>query len=110
MKLLVDKNLSPKIIQVLAGEFPASIHVDDTGLIDPDDRVLWQIALDGGYAVLSKDNDFFFLSQTLGHPPKVLLLTVGNCSTRDCITLLRRHLQAIYEFDADPKAALLMLP
>ena len=110
MKLLIDNNLSWKLVRELAVEFSGSVHADQLGVVDPDDAYLWAVARDGGYAVLSKDDDFFALSQALGHPPKVLLVALGNCTTGGVVDLLRDHLLEIYAFEVDPLASLLMLP
>jgi predicted nuclease of predicted toxin-antitoxin system len=45
----------------------------------------------------------------LGHPPKVVWIRRGNCSTRDIETLLRDRLPDLLGFDADPGASFLAL-
>jgi predicted nuclease of predicted toxin-antitoxin system len=44
MKLLFDQNLSPKLPVRLADLFPGSSHVEQLGMGQADDAVLWQFA------------------------------------------------------------------
>ena len=38
MKLLLDENLSPRLVALLADEYPESAHLRDRGLRGADDR------------------------------------------------------------------------
>ncbi len=44
MKLLFARNLSPRLVQLLADVYPGSAHVIDMGLSDADDRAIWTFA------------------------------------------------------------------
>jgi len=83
MKLLLDENISPRLADSLADLFPASLHVHALGLAQADDTTIWQYAGQHGYAVLSKDSDFYHASMIRGHPPKLIWVRLGNCSTSD---------------------------
>ncbi len=89
MKLLIDHNLSFRLVARLTDLFPGSVHVRGLGLERADDAVLWEFARDGGYVIVSKDADFHQLSFALGHPPKVVWIKRGNCSTREIELALR---------------------
>lgn len=93
----------------LADVYPSSSHVRDIGLERADDGVIWDAAAEGGFAVVTKDDDFRQRSFLFGAPPKVIWVRVGNCKTSDVEALLRARSQEILEFGADPTAALLML-
>jgi predicted nuclease of predicted toxin-antitoxin system len=54
VKLLFDENLSPKLVQLLAGDFPGSVHVHDIGLGGADDKTIWRHAADNGFLIVSK--------------------------------------------------------
>ena len=110
MSLLFDQNLSRRLPARLAAEFPGSEPVMTAGLDGADDRAVWAYAAARGLAVVSKDTDFRDLSATLGPPPKVIWLRVGNGPTRDIEALLRSRGPDIRAFLADPAAALLELP
>lgn len=107
--LLFDENLSPRLIDMLATEFPASQHVDTVGLHGRPDREIWQAAGDLGLVLVSKDNDFRQLSFLYGAPPKVIWLHVGNATTKAIAALLRARRTQIAAFVADPETALLVL-
>lgn len=110
MKLLIDENLSPSLVVLLADLFPASVHVRGAGLARASDPMVWQYAIAHGFTILSKDEDFHHLSFLRGAPPKVIGLNVGNCSTRKVAQLLRDRHQQIESFDEDEAASFLALP
>ncbi|GJL55344.1 MAG: hypothetical protein NPIRA02_24760 [Nitrospirales bacterium] len=82
MKLVLDQNLSYKLVLSLDLQYPGSKHVKDLGLTGDDDEAIWKFASDYQFAIVSKDSDFLHRSLLLGHPPKVIQLRIGNCSTR----------------------------
>lgn len=109
MSLLFDQNLSRRLPGLLAAEFPGSEHVLLAGLSNSDDREIWNYAVVRQLAILSKDSDFVEMSATLGHPPKVVWLRVGNRSTRAVTSLLQPRTDDIHAFLMDPTKALLAL-
>ena len=109
MKLLFDENLSPKLVQVLAAEFPDSTHIELLGLRGSSDRAVWDFAREGGYAIGSKDNDFRQRSFLLGAPPKVIWLSVGNAGTDAIASLLRENRERISRFIGEAEEGLLIL-
>ena len=80
MKFLVDVNLSPKLANHIQDLFPGSTHVYRRKLGTRDD-LIWNYAGEHGFAVLSKDSDFYRMSIMKGTPPKVVWLQVGNAGT-----------------------------
>lgn len=109
MKLLFDENLSPKLARHLADLFPASVHVRDVGLKAADDPVVWEYAKDGDLMIISKDSDMHQRSFVFGHPPKVVWVRLGNCSTADVKSLFRRNFAAVKTFHEDSYASFLSL-
>jgi predicted nuclease of predicted toxin-antitoxin system len=109
VKLLFDQNLSYRLVAALGDLFPASTHVRFEGLERADDPVVWQFARDHGYAIVSKDDDFHQRSFLYGHPPKVIWVRAGNCSTSQIESILRRHAPGILAFGADPQLAFLVV-
>jgi predicted nuclease of predicted toxin-antitoxin system len=110
VKLLLDQNLSPRLVAELEKDFPGSCHVRDLGLARADDAAIWLIAREKGYAIVSKDADFHQMSFLHGFPPKVLWLRLGNCTTDEILAAMRRHLDSIALFDESEDAAFLTLP
>ena len=58
---------------------------------------------------LSKDSDLHQRSFMFGHPPKLVWVRIGNCSTADVERLLRYNFAVITVFDEDSEAAFLAL-
>ena len=73
-----------------------------------DDEV-WTHAAQGGFLLVSKDDDFLARSLVRGAPPKVVWVRLGNCSTGEIDTLLRSRQADIGAFAADAVEALLVL-
>lgn len=109
MKLLVDENLPPRLVDDLADLFPQSIHVSQAGLGSTPDTSIWEYAKANGFAFLTKDKDFANLSLAWGAPPKVILLVVGNCSTRELAAMIRGNAIRFSEFEQDAGRGLLVL-
>lgn len=109
MKLLVDENLPPRLVQELADLFPDSIHVSSVGLSSAPDARIWEYAQEHGFAFITKDKDFAHLSLAWGAPPKVVLLQTGNCSTAKVVLIIRNNAIRFAEFDRDAGRSLLIL-
>ncbi len=109
MKLLFDQNLSHRLVKILTDEFPDSAHVRDTGFEAADDSDVWTYAAVNGFVIVSKDIDFQQRALLYGHPPKVIWLRLGNCSTAVAASLLLSKLSHILEFEADQNASFLVL-
>ena len=110
MKLLFDHNLSPRLVRSLADTYPGSTHIRDIGLQTADDEAVWAYAAQHGFVIVSKDADFHQRSLVFGHPPKLIFLRVGNCSTSRIAELLRSNYVLLSAFDSDPNASILVLP
>jgi predicted nuclease of predicted toxin-antitoxin system len=109
MKLLFDENLSHKLVARLADLYPDSIHVRDKGLKASDDTNVWEYAKMNGFVIVSKDEDFHHLSFVQGAPPKVIGISLGNCTTQAVEILLRQNYSTITAFDNDTETAFLLL-
>ena len=109
MKLLFDQNLSDQLVTRLADLFPNSIHVKMIGLNTATDTELWDYARNNDYLIVSKDADFSNRSAVHGHPPKVIWLRLGNCSTSTVEDSLRNHYANIKRFARDSNRGLFVL-
>ena len=98
VKLLLDENLSDRIISRVVDLFPDSTHIKAVGLREADDFVVWEWAKKHGFTIVSKDTDFHQRAIVFGHPPKFIWLRVGNCETSLITNLLRSRYQVIRQF------------
>lgn len=109
MKLLLDENLSDRIIHRIVDLYPDSEHVKTLGLINTDDSVIWEYAKTNGFVIVSKDSDFHQRSLLYGYPPKFIYLRVGNCPTSRITQILRNNLETIIQFESSEVEGLLVL-
>jgi predicted nuclease of predicted toxin-antitoxin system len=109
MKLLFDQNLSFRLVAALADAFPGSAHVRDFGLSEAADSAVWEHAKRQGFTIVSKDTDFEQRALLLGHPPKVIWIRLGNCTTDAVAALLRAKRQDLEAVAADAAASFLAL-
>ena len=109
MRLLFDENLSARLTSALADVYPGSVHLADVGLLGASDDAVWTHAARNGMVLVTKDDDFQRLSVMRGHPPKVVWIRLGNCSTLDVARLLRLRRDEIEVFLAHDDATFLAL-
>ncbi len=109
MKLLLDQNLSFRLLDTISPAFPDSKHARDFDLVRAPDSSVWDFARENGFAVVSKDGDFVNLALLLGQPPKLIYLRVGNCSTDRIGALLLDSQDTIKDFLSDPVESVLTL-
>ena len=107
MKLLLDQNLFFKLIPLISSAFPGSRHIKEFNLTQQQDSQIWSFAAERGFTIVSKDSDFLHLALLRGHPPKVLYLRLGNCSTRDVAARLLLGQETIKAFINHPEESLL---
>jgi len=109
VRLLLDQNLSHRLVRSLSEVFPNSVHVRDVGLARADDDAVWAYALEHDLIIVPKDSDFRQRSFLHGAPPKVVWIRRGNCSTQEIDALLRAHRDDLQAFANDEAAAFLAL-
>ena len=109
MKLLLDQNISHRLLERLAHIYPDSSHVRLVGLKAADDESVWAFAGEHGFAIVSKDSDFHQRSLLFGFPPKVIWIRRGNCSTEAIAQILIDHHMDIERFQSDKRHAYLVL-
>lgn len=102
-KLLLDQNLSYKIIKQIEHLFPGSTHVRLIKLDTSDDLTVWQYAKDHGYHIVTQDTDFNDINTLYGYPPKIIRINTGNTSTHNIVNLLLNKTETINEFLDDEK-------
>lgn len=101
MKLLLDQNISRKLVDELEDLFPESNHVYLLGLHSASDAEIWEYARSNGFVIVTQDSDFNERSLVYGYPPKVIWFRTNNTSTQNIKKLLRKHSQDIVLFEKD---------
>ncbi|MDJ0601390.1 MAG: DUF5615 family PIN-like protein [Crocosphaera sp.] len=109
MKLLFDQNLSPSLVNRLTDLYPQSNHLYLMGLDREDDNIIWEIAKQENYIIVTKDSDFNELLILKGFPPKIIWIRIGNCSTNVIESLLKDNYQAILAFSQDNNMGIIAL-
>ncbi|ACL73171.1 DUF5615 family PIN-like protein [Thioalkalivibrio sulfidiphilus] len=98
MKLLLDQNISRRIVNELQTPFPGTNQVQLLGLEHADDATIWRYARDNGFAIVTKDAGFQEMALLRGPPPKVIWLQCGNATNTAILHLLISRTQAIKDF------------
>jgi predicted nuclease of predicted toxin-antitoxin system len=97
-RLLLDENLSERLLKTLTSVFPGSTHIRTLGRSGASDASVWEIARDGGFVLVTRDEDFVGMSVLQGAPPKVVWLNIGNARNALIAALLRARAEAIEQF------------
>lgn len=97
MKLLLDENLSRRLVPFLQHDYPDSSQVVLLGMESATDKDVWQKAKDDGYVIVTRDADFQELSLVWGQPPKVIRLKTLNQSRAATLKVLLENRDVIIE-------------
>jgi predicted nuclease of predicted toxin-antitoxin system len=81
LRFVVDAQLPPALVRILAVAGHEAEHVMDVGLRDADDASIWNYALERQAVLLTKDEDFSARSLR-SEGPIVVWLRIGNASRR----------------------------
>lgn len=109
MKLLLDENLSDKIVSKIIDLYPGSEHVKTLALINTDDAIIWEYAKANNFVIVSKDSDFSQRSLLYGHPPKFIYIRIGNSPTSKIVQILRDNFDTIIQFGDRESESILLL-
>ncbi len=108
-RLLLDQNLSPKLVHKLDDIYPDSIHVSHLDLDNASDKEIWEYARTHDYVIVTKDADFGDFSVVWGIPPQIIWIRRGNCTTNDIEEILRYNVTTLMEFTNDDSVGVLTL-
>ena len=82
MIFLVDAQLPPALANWLTQQRHTAQHVDDLGLRDAEDVVIWNWALSSEAIVITKDEDFAERTARIASGPVIVWLRIGNSTNR----------------------------
>jgi predicted nuclease of predicted toxin-antitoxin system len=109
VKLLLDENLSDRIVYKIIDLYPNSEHVKTLALTNTDDGIIWEYAKANDFMIVSKDADFHQRSLLYGHPPKFTYLRIGNSPTSNIVKILRDSFDMIVRFGDKESESILVL-
>lgn len=109
MRILLDQNLSPKLIRRLADVFPGLESVYDHGLTGASDLFIFDWARRKEFsAPISTDRDFVYLAERMGPPPKVIRIERCDFASSVIEQLLRQEASRIHDFLGSDQGVLLL--
>ena len=106
MKLLLDQNISRKLVLELIRDYPGSSHVYLLKLSKADDSDIWYYAKHHHYTLVTKNTDMVDLCVLRGMPPKVIWLRIGNCTTELVREVIANNRERIARFADDHNVVL----
>ena len=109
MKLLLDHNLSFRLLNRLSEKFTNSSHVYHLNLSNASDIAIWNYAKSNEFTIVTKDTDFFDLVSLKGFPPKVIWIKKGNCTTEEIGGILENSCDKMMSFIEDDTNGILIL-
>jgi predicted nuclease of predicted toxin-antitoxin system len=109
IRLLLDENLSERLLPLLSEQFPDSRHARLLGLGGADELAICEMAKFESFQLGHQGRGFLRLSMSRGFPPKVICLAIGNAGNASTAALLLDHAAANEAFSNHPEAGFLML-
>ena len=107
MKLLLDQNISYRLLKKISDIFPDSKQVIQLGLNNASDMGIWSFAKENDFVIVTFDSDFFDINTLNGFPPKIIWIRSPNQTTKNIQTLIRNNASLIKKFaDRDDSACL----
>jgi predicted nuclease of predicted toxin-antitoxin system len=82
MRFLVDAQLPPAVARWIADRGYDALHVADVGLMAATDTTIWAYAIEHGYTIISKDEDFARRRNVSKSGPAIVWICVPNQTTR----------------------------
>jgi predicted nuclease of predicted toxin-antitoxin system len=99
VKLLLNENLSWRMIKKLKPFFDEVVHASELKIIQPaDDISIWNYAKKNGFTIVSKDDDFEKIVLLRKAPPKLIYLKTYNLDTIKLIELMLESKEKIIDF------------
>ena len=107
MKLLLDENISFRVLRSILSVFPGSVHVSAKESHTKEDHKIFEFAKHNEFTILTFDEDFYDLQLLRGHPPKIIWLRFGNSSNLKIVNKLVENQSKITSFLSNPDLGIL---
>lgn len=96
MKLLLDENLSRRLVPHLQARFPGSSQVVLLGLERATDARICEYAAESDFVICSKDDDFYRSVAARGYRPRLIHLALGNADNDAVLAVLVAAAERLY--------------
>lgn len=107
MKLLLDENISYRVLNSISTVFPGSAHITKDESQVRRDTDIFEYARQNEFTILTFDEDFYELQLMRGYPPKIIWLRFGNSSNLKVISKLLDNQNSIISFLSNPDSGML---
>ena len=109
MKLLLDENLSRRLVPALQDRFPGSSQVALLGLERSSDAELCEYAARHGFVICSKDDDFQRLVAARAYRPRLIHLALGNSGNDAVLAALLGAADRLHAAFGDPATGVVVV-
>lgn len=75
MRLLLDQNISFRIVKLLQVIFPDCKNVSQIGLYIKEDLYIWTFSRNQSFVIVTFDSDFYDLRLIAESPPKIIWIS-----------------------------------
>lgn len=107
MKLLLDENISYRVLKFLRSSFEDSAHVSNLSPVPKTDLEIWNYAKENSFTIVTFDEDFYEWQVMKGYPPKVIWLRSGNVGMKQIAEKLNSNSDTILEFNQDKEIGII---
>jgi len=98
MKLLLDQNISFRVIKKLKEHFANVQSVKENNLENAEDIKIWEYARQKGFTIITFDEDFYNIQLLKGFPPKIIWFKTGNLNKGQFAQFLIAQKDTIHAF------------
>ncbi|MBS1486461.1 MAG: DUF5615 family PIN-like protein [Bacteroidetes bacterium] len=107
MKLLLDEDISHRIVGRIVEHFPNSVHVLLAAEKPKTDCVIFEYARLYDFVIVTFDEDFYDIQLLKGFPPKIVWLRFGNSASRTVVSKLIDNKESIYRSLLDSEVGII---
>lgn len=95
MRFLIDAQLPAALARWLEAQGHHASHVYDIGLLEAEDKAIWQTAIERDAILVSKDEDFVILQSVSKVSPQLIWVRTGNTTRRELLAMFEKLLPAL---------------
>jgi predicted nuclease of predicted toxin-antitoxin system len=105
MRILIDQNISFRLISRIEKVFPDAFHVKSVSLLNTNDLKIFMYARRNNFdAILTIDEDFINILLAHSVPPKIIWLRLHNASIDHQAEIILKNALTIHRFIENPDA------